>query len=42
VDLFLFENSPDFRRELVEQYPNRVIIDISGIVWQRLAGENGD
>jgi hypothetical protein len=42
VDLFLFENFPDFGCELVEQYPNPVVVDIGGIVRQHLVGENGD
>ena len=42
MNLFLLEDAPDFGSELVEQYLNRVIIDISGIVWQHLTGENGE
>ena len=42
VDLFLFENSPDFGCEVVKQYPHRVIVHIGGIVRQHLAGKDGD
>ena len=36
VDLFLFEGSPDFGCEFVEQQPNRLIIHIGGIERQHL------
>jgi len=39
VDLFLLEDTSDFGGELVEQYSNRVVIDIGGMVGQHLAGE---
>src|SRR5438874_1445795 len=42
VDLFLFEDPADFGCEVVEQYPNRVIVYIGGIVRQHLAGKDGD
>src|SRR5262249_49597416 len=42
VDFFLFENSPDFGGEVVEQCPNRVIVYIGGIVRQHLARKNGN
>src|SRR6266851_2026180 len=42
VDLFLFESSPDFGCEFVEQYPDRVIIHIGGIERQDLARKDGD
>jgi hypothetical protein len=42
VDLFLFEDSPDFGCEFVEQNPNRVIIYIGGIERQHLARKDGD
>jgi hypothetical protein len=42
VDLFLFEDPPDFGCEFVEQYPNRVIVYIGCIERQDLAGKDGD
>jgi len=42
VDLFLFEDFPDFGCEFIEQYPDPVIIYIGGIEWQYLAGKDGD
>ena len=42
MDLFLFEDSPDFGCEFVEQYQNRVIIHIGGIERQGLARKDGD
>ena len=38
----MLEDSPDFGCEVVEQYPNRVIIYIGGIERQHLAGKDGD
>ena len=42
VDLFLFEGSPDFGCEFVEQQPNHLIIHIGGIERQHLARKDGD
>jgi len=42
VDLFLFEDSPDFGCEFVEQYLNRVIVYIGGIVRQHFASKDGN
>jgi hypothetical protein len=42
VDLFLFEDPPDFGREFVEQHPNHVIVYIGCIERQDFAGKYGD
>ena len=42
MDLFLFEDLADFGCEFVEQYPNRVVVDIGCIERQDLAGKDGD
>jgi hypothetical protein len=42
VDLLLLEDSPDFGCELIEQSPNRVVVQIGGVERQYFARKNGD
>ena len=40
MDFFLFEGAADFGCKLVEQHPNRFVVQVAGIERQHFAGKD--